>query len=63
MPKHDEKVVLVNESEEKYETKYLVEKNGLSAGWRGFSIAHKLLEKDVLVFQLIQPCVFKVNKC
>ncbi|KAM7526478.1 hypothetical protein LguiA_016380 [Lonicera macranthoides] len=60
MPKHDEKVVLVNESEEKYETKYLVEKNGLSAGWRGFSIAHKLLEKDVLVFQLIQPCVFKV---
>uniref|UniRef100_A0A5B7B7S2 TF-B3 domain-containing protein n=1 Tax=Davidia involucrata TaxID=16924 RepID=A0A5B7B7S2_DAVIN len=59
-PKHDDTVTLVDESEEEYETKYLVNKNGLSGGWRGFSIAHKLLEEDVLVFQLVEPCKFKV---
>lgn len=60
LPKHDETVVLVDENELEHETKYLAEKNGLSAGWRGFSIAHKLHENDVLVFHLIQQCKFKV---
>ncbi|OIS96354.1 PREDICTED: B3 domain-containing protein Os01g0234100-like [Nicotiana attenuata] len=60
LPKHDDTVVLVDENEEEFSTKYLIDKNGLSGGWRGFSIAHNLLEGDVLVFQLIQPCKFKV---
>ncbi|KAK1402577.1 TF-B3 domain-containing protein [Heracleum sosnowskyi] len=60
LPKHDKTVVLVDENELEHETKYLAEKNGLSAGWRGFAIAHKLQEKDVLVFHLIQQCKFKV---
>nr|XP_033514524.1 B3 domain-containing protein Os01g0234100-like isoform X1 [Nicotiana tomentosiformis] len=60
LPKHDDTVVLVDENEEEFATKYLIDKNGLSGGWRGFSIAHNLLEGDVLVFQLIQPCKFKV---
>ncbi|KAK1402576.1 TF-B3 domain-containing protein [Heracleum sosnowskyi] len=60
LPKQDETVILVDENEIEHETKYLAEKNGLSAGWRGFSIAHKLQEKDVLVFHLIQQCKFKV---
>ncbi|KAL2460234.1 TF-B3 domain-containing protein [Abeliophyllum distichum] len=60
LPKWDEIVVLVDENGEEYSTKYLIDKNGLSAGWRGFSIVHKLLEGDVLVFQLIYPCKFKV---
>ncbi|KAL2477240.1 B3 domain-containing protein [Forsythia ovata] len=60
LPKRDETVVLVDENGEEYGTKYLIDKNGLSAGWRGFSIVHKLLEGDVLVFQLIYPCKFKV---
>ncbi|KAJ8572361.1 hypothetical protein K7X08_008872 [Anisodus acutangulus] len=60
LPKHDDTVVLVDENEEEFATKYLIDKNGLSGGWRGFSIAHSLLEADVLVFQLIQPCKFKV---
>ncbi|KAL8092225.1 B3 domain-containing protein Os01g0234100-like [Apium graveolens] len=60
LPKHDENVVLVDEDELEHETKYLAEKNGLSAGWRGFSISHKLHEKDILVFHLIQQCKFKV---
>lgn len=60
LPKHDDTVVLVDENGQEFETKYLIDKNGLSGGWRGFSIAHKLLEKDVLVFQLIASCKFKV---
>ncbi|CAI9104355.1 OLC1v1003010C1 [Oldenlandia corymbosa var. corymbosa] len=60
LPTSDVPVFLVDESENEHETKYLAEKNGLSAGWRGFSIAHSLLEGDVLVFQLIKPCKFKV---
>ncbi|XP_017226027.1 B3 domain-containing protein Os01g0234100 [Daucus carota subsp. sativus] len=60
LPKHDKTVVLVDETELEHETKYLAEKTGLSGGWRGFSIAHKLKEKDVLVFHLIQECKFKV---
>ncbi|CAA3001808.1 B3 domain-containing Os01g0234100-like [Olea europaea subsp. europaea] len=60
LPKHDETVILVDENGDEYSTKYLFVKNGLSAGWRGFSLAHKLLEEDVLVFQLIHLCKFKV---
>ncbi|GFP91128.1 B3 domain-containing protein os06g0194400 [Phtheirospermum japonicum] len=60
LPECDEKVVLVGENEVEHDTKYLVDKNGLSGGWRGFSIAHKLVEGDVLVFELLKPCKFKV---
>ncbi|WOH13850.1 hypothetical protein DCAR_0933361 [Daucus carota subsp. sativus] len=60
LPKQDVTVVLVDESEGEHKTKYLAEKSGLSGGWRGFSVAHNLQEKDVLVFHLIQECRFKV---
>ncbi|XP_071697556.1 B3 domain-containing protein Os01g0234100-like [Rutidosis leptorrhynchoides] len=60
LPKHDETVVLVDEDDQEYNTKYLVEKTGLSGGWRGFSIAHKLVEGDVLVFHLVERWKFKV---
>ncbi|KAG5548126.1 hypothetical protein RHGRI_013730 [Rhododendron griersonianum] len=60
LPKNDDTVTLLGESDKEYATKYLIDKNGLSGGWRGFSIAHRLLEGDVLVFQLVQPCKFKV---
>ncbi|KAK4491111.1 hypothetical protein RD792_001834 [Penstemon davidsonii] len=60
MPKEDKTMVLVDEDEQAYDTKYLTVKNGLSGGWRGFSLAHELVEGDVLVFQLIEPCKFKV---
>ncbi|XP_057782944.1 B3 domain-containing protein Os01g0234100-like isoform X2 [Salvia miltiorrhiza] len=61
LPEQDEMVVLVGENEDRYNTRYLVEKTGLSGGWRTFSIEHKLLAEDVLVFQLIEPCKFKVH--
>ncbi|PWA35993.1 B3 DNA binding domain-containing protein [Artemisia annua] len=60
LPKHDETIVLVDEDGQEFNTKFLVGKIGLSGGWRGFSIAHKLLEGDVLIFQLIEHSKFKV---
>ncbi|MCD7455886.1 hypothetical protein HAX54_029988 [Datura stramonium] len=60
MPRHDIAVTLVDESQEEYKTKYLAERNGLSGGWRGFSLAHDLVEGDVLVFQLFRFCKLKV---
>ncbi|KAH9300738.1 hypothetical protein KI387_012321 [Taxus chinensis] len=59
MPKQNSRMIL-EESGEDYETLYLAGKVGLSAGWRGFSIHHGLIEGDCLVFQLIQPTRFKV---
>ncbi|XP_047977163.1 B3 domain-containing protein Os01g0234100-like isoform X2 [Salvia hispanica] len=61
LPKQDEIVVLVGENEYEYSTRYLMEKTGLSGGWRTFSIAHKLLAGDVLVYQLIEPRKLKVH--
>ncbi|XP_073156795.1 B3 domain-containing protein Os01g0234100-like isoform X2 [Henckelia pumila] len=60
LPKQDDTIVLVDENEQEYNTRYLVNKNGLSGGWRGFSIAHKLLEGDVLIFQVVEPHKLKV---
>lgn len=60
MPRHDITVILVDERQEEYKTKYLAERNGLSGGWRGFSLAHDLVEGDVLVFQLFRFCKLKV---
>ncbi|KAF3435388.1 hypothetical protein FNV43_RR22477 [Rhamnella rubrinervis] len=67
LPKRDMIIALEDESQEVYQTKYLVDKVGLSGGWRGFSMAHKLVERDVLVFHLVAPTKFKVyiirSKC
>ncbi|KAI7733919.1 hypothetical protein M8C21_032038 [Ambrosia artemisiifolia] len=60
LPKQDETVVLVDEDDHEFNTKYLFDKCGLSGGWRGFSIGHKLREGDALVFQLIDRCKFRV---
>jgi hypothetical protein len=53
-------IVLEDERGKIYETKYLARKVGLSAGWRGFSIDHKIMEGDVLIFHLVEPAKFKV---
>ncbi|EYU26113.1 hypothetical protein MIMGU_mgv1a025604mg [Erythranthe guttata] len=60
LPKNDEKIVLVDANEKGYDTKYLAGRTGLSGGWRAFSIEHNLLEGDVVVFHLIEPCKFKL---
>ncbi|MFS7933427.1 putative transcription factor B3-Domain family [Helianthus anomalus] len=63
LPKHDETIVLVDEDEQQFDTKFLADKTGLSGGWRGFANAHKLLEGDCLVFQLIDRWKFRVHDC
>ncbi|WCJ17653.1 B3 domain-containing protein At3g19184 [Euphorbia peplus] len=60
LPSRDEFITLEDENEDESETKYLAAKNGLSAGWRGFAIAHDLVDGDALVFQLVTPIKFKV---
>ncbi|XP_010539066.1 PREDICTED: B3 domain-containing protein At5g42700 [Tarenaya hassleriana] len=60
LPKHDCAMTLIDEEGEDYETVYLARKTGLSGGWRGFAIAHNLVDGDALVFQLIHPTTFKV---
>ncbi|KAK6946127.1 B3 DNA binding domain [Dillenia turbinata] len=60
LPKHDEEIKLADEDGQEWMTKYLSTRSGLSGGWRGFSIDHKLVDGDALVFQLIKPTTFKV---
>lgn len=60
LPNKDSVVTLVDEDEDEFQTKYLADKNGLSGGWRGFSIEHQLVDGDALVFHLVRPTVFKV---
>ncbi|XP_030942269.1 B3 domain-containing protein Os01g0234100-like isoform X1 [Quercus lobata] len=60
LPRHDIIVILEDESREEYKTKYIAENAALSSGWRRFSIAHKLCQDDVLVFQLVGTFKFKV---
>lgn len=59
--KQDTMIVLEDENGEEFETKYLAEKVGLSGGWRGFSMSHKLLEGDIVIFHVVTPSRFKVN--
>lgn len=61
LPRQDTPVILESENGEEYEIKYIAEKTGLSAGWRKYAAAHKLVEGDVLVFQLVEPTRFKVT--
>ncbi|XP_026440133.1 B3 domain-containing protein Os01g0234100-like isoform X1 [Papaver somniferum] len=60
LPKNDTEVTLVGEDGEEYTANYLSHKFGLSGGWRGFATAHKLVEGDALVFQLVEAAKFKV---
>ena len=61
LPKRDETIMLEDEEDDEFETLYLDRKMGLSAGWRGFAIEHKLVDGDCLVFQLIERTKFKVS--
>ncbi|KAI0495855.1 hypothetical protein KFK09_022162 [Dendrobium nobile] len=60
LPHRDTWFTLIDEHDDESETLYLAPKNGLSAGWRGFAIAHELVDGDALVFHLIKSTAFKV---
>ncbi|KAK9067066.1 hypothetical protein SSX86_014390 [Deinandra increscens subsp. villosa] len=60
LPKQDSMMVTEDENGEQCDLKFIAHKFGLSAGWRKFAIGHKLHEGDVLIFQLVESCKFKV---
>ncbi|KAM5576521.1 B3 domain-containing protein Os01g0234100 [Rosa sericea] len=60
LPEKDITMTLEDEGGRQFQSKYIACKTGLSAGWRQFAASHKLLEGDVLVFQLVEPAKFKV---
>lgn len=53
-------MTLVDEDGNEYNTIYLARKTGLSGGWKGFAVAHDLVDGDAVVFQLIKPTTMKV---
>lgn len=53
-------MTLVDEDGDEYPTVYLARKTGLSGGWKGFSVAHKLADGDAVIFQFIKPTICKV---
>ncbi|XP_076942281.1 uncharacterized protein LOC143612101 isoform X2 [Bidens hawaiensis] len=61
MPEHDATIILVDESGKEFKTNYLKLRHGLSAGWRGFSAAQRLLQGDILFFRLLEPCKLQVK--
>ncbi|KAL5777820.1 hypothetical protein ACOSP7_010746 [Xanthoceras sorbifolium] len=61
LPRRDEVFTLVDESGDEYPTIYLHRKTGLSGGWKGFAVAHDLVDGDAVVFQLIKDTTFKVH--
>ncbi|KAF4376220.1 hypothetical protein F8388_018889 [Cannabis sativa] len=62
LPKRDEVMTLIDEDGEEHKTVYLARKTGLSGGWKGFAVAHNLVDGDALIFQLIRPSAFKATQ-
>ncbi|CAO2813518.1 unnamed protein product [Amaranthus hypochondriacus] len=60
LPTTDEELTLIDEDGDQWKAKYLARKNGLSGGWRGFSLDHELVDGDALIFQLIKEDTLKV---
>ncbi|CAN0864146.1 B3 domain-containing protein Os01g0234100 [Linum grandiflorum] len=60
LPQEDTIVTLEDEDGMEFNIQYIGHRTGLSTGWRQFCVAHNLLEGDVLVFQLVGNCRFRV---
>ncbi|XP_068669127.1 B3 domain-containing protein Os05g0481400 isoform X2 [Aristolochia californica] len=60
LPRNDTKMVLEDKNGAEYDTIYIGSRTGLSGGWRGFALEHKLDDGDALVFELTKPTRFKV---
>lgn len=60
LPQQETPIVVEDENGEEHILKYIAYRFGLSAGWRTFAVGHNLHEGDVLIFQLVGPCKFKI---
>ncbi|XP_071726181.1 uncharacterized protein [Rutidosis leptorrhynchoides] len=61
LPDHDTTITLVDELGKEFKTNFLKARHGLSAGWRGFTTAQRLLQGDILFFCLVEPCKLQVS--
>ncbi|KDP45675.1 hypothetical protein JCGZ_17282 [Jatropha curcas] len=59
LPKKDLDMILEDENGSTCDAKYLGKRNGLSGGWRGFALDHKLDDGDAVVFELVESDRFK----
>ncbi|KAK9109170.1 hypothetical protein Sjap_017230 [Stephania japonica] len=62
MPNDNCQLTLVGENEEEYVVKYISSCSALSGGLRGFSIAHGLVERDTVIFHLVEAAKFKTSE-
>ncbi|XP_042511961.1 B3 domain-containing protein Os05g0481400 isoform X2 [Macadamia integrifolia] len=60
LPLKEVNMVLEDENGSEYDAIYIGSRQGLSGGWRGFALDHKLDDGDALVFELSEPTRFKV---
>ncbi|KMZ67642.1 hypothetical protein ZOSMA_25G00280 [Zostera marina] len=60
LPDEDTRFSLIDENFKESTSLFLPNRSGLSAGWRGFSIEHGLVDGDAVVFHLIKQTTFKV---
>ncbi|KAF6158027.1 hypothetical protein GIB67_014821 [Kingdonia uniflora] len=61
LPKNDIMITLVDVKDVENTVKYIVKALAVSAGWRIFTVAHKLAVGDALVFQLVEDVKLKVT--
>ncbi|KAJ6872220.1 hypothetical protein NC651_031356 [Populus alba x Populus x berolinensis] len=64
LPRRGDVITLIDEDADEYQVTYVARenrrKNRLSGGWKGFAVAHGLLDGDAVVFQLIKPTTCKL---
>ncbi|XP_058110757.1 B3 domain-containing protein Os05g0481400-like isoform X3 [Magnolia sinica] len=60
LPRNELNMILEDENGSEYDAIYIGSRTGLSGGWRGFAVDHKLDDGDALVFELAEPTKFKV---
>uniref|UniRef100_A0A6M2EZT8 TF-B3 domain-containing protein n=1 Tax=Populus davidiana TaxID=266767 RepID=A0A6M2EZT8_9ROSI len=64
LPRRGDVITSIDEDADEYQVTYVARenrrKNRLSGGWKGFAVAHGLLDGDAVVFQLIKPTACKV---
>ncbi|KAI5321503.1 hypothetical protein L3X38_030574 [Prunus dulcis] len=60
LSKMGSEMVLEDEDGNEYDAVYIGKRAGLSGGWRGFALEHKLDDGDALVFELTEPARFKI---
>ncbi|XP_057724903.1 B3 domain-containing protein Os05g0481400-like isoform X2 [Arachis stenosperma] len=62
LPKTVCNMILEDETGKEFEAVFIGNRSGLSGGWRGFALEHKLDDGDALVFELTEKTRFKIYR-